>query len=239
MPACRILSVFAVWTFAAVATANAMTVAPMHVEMSSVGFRSRAQITVVNTSGRPLPVEAVIHSLSLNEVGKQTISQAGEDFLVMPPQALIPPGATQNFRVQWLGDPLMAQSRSYLLSINQIPVKLPKLGVGVQVVLGMGVMINVAPPGGSPSMQVVATGVATDKSGKRYPTITVLNKSNVHALLPSASIHLSSGDWSASLPPQMVSDAIGIGLVQPGKRRQFRLPVALPAGVSKVQASLD
>ncbi len=240
MVANRILSVAgALMALAAVSAANAMTVAPMQVEMTSAGSRSHAQVSVVNTSDRPLPVEAAIKGLSLDEVGKQTITPAGEDFLVMPPQALIPPGATQNFRVQWLGDPLMAQSRSYLLLLNQIPLKLPKSGIGVQVVLGMGVMINVAPPRGAPAMQVVATGVATDKSGKRYPTITVLNRSNVHALLPKATINLSAGAWSASLPPQTVSDTVGIGLIQPGKRRQFRLPVALPPGVSKVQASLD
>ena len=54
-----------------------------------------------------------------------------------------------------------------------------------------------------------------------------------------ASIRLSAGDWSSTLTPQTVGDRIGIGLVQPGKRREFKLPVELPPNVSKVQASLE
>ena len=41
-------------------------------------------------------------------------------FLVVPPQALMPPGATQNFRIQWVGEPQLCESQSYML-----PVELP------------------------------------------------------------------------------------------------------------------
>ena len=230
-------AVCAVTSFAPVA--QAMTVSPMQVEMISVGSRSHAQVSVVNTSDKPLPVEAVIERLIVDEAGRPKSTKAGEDFLIMPPQAMIPPGATQNFRVQWLGDPMMPQSQSFLLYMNQVPVKLPQGSNGVQVVMSMGVMINVAPATGSPAMKVVATGVTTDKAGKRFPTITVENTSNVHALLPNATINLASGNWSNTLTPRSIGDRIGIGLVQPGRRRKFTLPVELPAGVSNIQASLE
>ncbi|MEQ1576202.1 MAG: fimbria/pilus periplasmic chaperone [Hyphomicrobium sp.] len=236
----RSLILSAIWTFVpAIAVAQAMTVSPMQVEMISAGKYSHAQVSVVNTSDQPLPVEAVIQRLTLDEAGRPKTSKAGEEFLVMPPQAMIPPGATQNFRVQWLGDPMMAQSQSFLLYMNQIPVKLPAGKSGVQVVMSMGVMINVAPPQGTPSMKVVQTGIATDKNGKRFPTITVENTSTIHALLPQATINLVSGNWSSTLTPRSIGDRIGIGLVQPGKRRKFTLPVELPAGVSNIQASLE
>jgi fimbrial chaperone protein len=221
------------------APASALTVSPMQVEMVSVGKGSHAQVSVVNNSGQPLPVEAVIRRMTLDESGASKTSQAGEDFLIMPPQALIPPGATQNFRVQWLGDPMLAQSQSYYLFMNQIPVKLPQGKNGVQVVMSMGVMINVAPAQGAPAMKVVATSVTTDKSGKKVPVITVENTSNFHALLPNATINLSSGNWSSTLSPRALGDGIGIGLVQPGQRRRFTLPVELPPGVANVQASLS
>lgn len=223
----------------AASAATAMTVSPMQVEMISAGARSRAQVSVVNNSDRPMPVEAVLQRLTLDENGKQKVSKAGEDFLVMPPQAMIPPGATQNFRIQWLGDPMMAQSQSFILAINQVPVKLPDRRAGVQFVMGLGVMVNVAPAQGSPELKVVSTGIVTDKSGRKYPTITVQNTSNVHALLPDAAIQLSSGSWSQNLPPKSISDRVGIGLVQPGAKRKFTLPAELPPGVSSVQASVQ
>jgi fimbrial chaperone protein len=219
--------------------ADAMTVAPIQVEMIAAGARSHAQITVVNNSAQPLPVEVTLQRATLDEAGVPKRSPAGDEFLVMPQQALIAPGATQKFRVQWLGDPLIEQSQSFLLYVNQIPVKMPQGKSGVQMVASMGVMINVAPPQGAPALKVVGTGVVTDKAGKRRPTITVQNPSRVHALLPQSTIHLNSGSWASTLSPRQLSERIGIGLVQPGKRRRFVLPVDLPAGVTSVQASLE
>jgi fimbrial chaperone protein len=220
--------------------ADAITVSPMNIEMISVGPRSHALVSVVNDSDLPLPIEAALSVLTLDENGKaRGKGAASDDFLIMPPQALIPPGATQNFRVQWLGDPAMEGSKSYLLYLNQIPVKQPKGQSGVQVVVSMGVMINVAPAKGEPHLKVVATSVATDKSGRRIPVITVENTSRVHALLPKATIHLASGSWTSTLTPRAIGDRIGIGLVQPGKRRRFKLPVALPASVGRVRADVE
>jgi len=239
MKSLRSLVLSGVWVLFSAIAAQAMTVSPLQVEMISVGKRSHAQVSVVNNSNEPLPIEAVIHRMTLDENGKSKTVKAGEDFLIMPPQALIPPGATQNFRVQWLGEPMLAKSQSFLLFINQIPVKLPQGTRGVQVVMGMGVMINVAPAEGTPAMKIVSTGITTDKAGRRAPLITVENTSNVHALLPKATINLASGAWSSTLTPSTHSDRIGIGLVQPGQRRKFTLPVELPASVSSVQASLS
>lgn len=138
--------------------ADAMTVSPLQVEMSAVGQRANGRVTVVNTSNRPLPVEAVIERLTLDENGKQKTQKAGEEFLIMPPQAMIPPGGTQNFRLQWLGDPMMERSQSFMLFINQIPVKMPKGQSGVQVVMGMGVMMGLR------GFQSAAFGAPTTQS---------------------------------------------------------------------------
>ena len=143
--------------------ARAFTVSPLQLEMTSAGQRSRGQITVVNDGETPMPVEAVVQRLSLDEAGRQTTSKAGEEFLVMPPQAIIPPGATQNFRIQWLGEPMLAKSESFVLAISQVPVKLEKSKPRVQVVMALGVMINVAPPEGAPALNVVGTGVTTER----------------------------------------------------------------------------
>jgi fimbrial chaperone protein len=217
---------------------RAMTVTPTHVEMLSVGNGSHARITVVNTGDIPLPVEAIIRRATLDDRGVPTTTEAGEDFLIMPPQALIPPGATQNFRIQWLGEPLLETSQSFLLYMTQIPLKPPAGGSVMQLVASIGVMINVAPPQGTPRLQVVDTSVVADSRG-RHPMITVKNPSHMHALLPQATIRLSGQDWSQSLPPGALSETIGIGLVQPGLQRKFVLPVDLPPHVTSLDASVE
>ena len=69
--------------------------------------------------------------------------------------------------------------------------------------------------------------------------ITVMNPSKVHALLPQSSISLTSANWSQTLSPATLSERIGIGLVQPGHRRTFVLPVDVPPLANRIQARLD
>ena len=113
------------------------------------------------------------------------------------------------------------------------------LGIHPNVLTLIGVLINVAPPQGVPDLKLVGTGVAVEKPGKHHPTITVENATPVHALLQQATVKLSSGSWSQTLSPAEIGQKIGSGLVQPGKRRKFTLPVDLPPGVTKVEASID
>ncbi len=220
------------------ASANAMSVTPIHVEMKSVGGPSRSQVTVLNTGKAPMPVETMLERLQLDEEGKRKTSKAGEEFLVFPPQAIIPPGGTQVFRLQWVGEPNLAQSQSYIFNISQVPVQFPKGQSKVQVVMGFGVIINVGPNGVDPALKIVGSGIMNDK-GKRRAFITVENPTKTHALLPEGRLNIAGQGWSQSLTHAEIREKIGIGLVQPGKRRKFVMPFDVPAGVANVQASLD
>lgn len=220
-------------------SAQATSVSPIELEMTSLGTNSRSQVTVSNTTAAPLALEATISRLELGENGEQSLTKAGDEFLVLPSQVLVPPGGTQVFRVQWVGSPNLSRSQSYRLALTQIPVKLPQSQSAVQVVMSFGVVINVAPPQGQPELKLVSTGIAVEKAGKHHPTITVENATAVHALLEQATVKVSSGSWTQTLTPTEIGQKVGMGLVQPGKRRKFVLPVDLPANVTNVEASVD
>jgi P pilus assembly chaperone PapD len=194
---------------------------------------------VSNSSQAPLALETTVQRMDLDENGRQTLSKAEADFLIFPPQAMVVPGATQVFRVEWVGEPELPESRSFLLSLAQIPLKNAKAQSTVQVIMSMGVLINVAPPKGVPQIRVVDVGIESGSGGRRQPTITVENPSQVHALLKDATIRVSQGSWSKTLSPTDFSQMVGAGLVQPGKRRRFTLPIDLPASVKAVQADVD
>ena len=223
----------------AISAAQAMSVTPIHVEMASAGNNSRTQVTVHNNGKDPLPVETALERLTLDENGNRKTAKAGDDFLVFPPQAIIPAGGTQVFRLQWVGEPMLAQSQSYMMSVSQVPVKLPKGQSKLQVVMSFGVVINVAPPQAQPALKVVGSGLTTDGKGKRRPFVTVENPTKFHALLPDGKLSLAGPGWQHTLSQTEMREKLGIGLVQPGKRRRFVLPLDLPANVSSVQASLD
>jgi fimbrial chaperone protein len=221
--------------------AQAMGISPVQLELQSAGSTSRSMLTVDNKSGAPLPVEITIKRMTQDENGTRKYHPDGaNEFLILPPQAMIPPGGSQVFRVQWVGEPQLDQSKSYMFFANQVPVKLPTNTSGVQMVTSMGAMINVAPPQSQGDLKLVSTGIEIDKkSGKRHPTLTVENPTKTHALLPKAAIKLQAGGWQESYAPDSLLSQIGIGLVPPGQRRKFVLPAVLPQGVTSVQASLQ
>ena len=206
-----------------------MGVTPIHAEMTSAGRGSRTQVSVVNNSRAPLPVEVVTQRLAIDHSGGRKMSKAGDQFLIFPPQALIPPGGTQVFRIQWVGQPDLKSSESYMINFDQIPVKMPKGKSAVQVVLGFGVMVNVAPPRGVADLKVSGTGTTRDqKTGKLRPTVTIVNNAPVHGLVPDGKLRVSAGSWSHTFTATEMREKIGIGLVQPGKRR--RSSAGRPAG---------
>jgi fimbrial chaperone protein len=225
--------------FGLAGTAEAMSVSPVQVEMTSAGSASRSQVTVRNSGTTPLPVETSLQALQLDAKGVRTLSPAGEDFLVFPPQAMIPAGGTQVFRLQWVGDPALAKSQSYMFTVSEVPVKFPKGQSKIQVVMGFGVVIDVAAAGVMPSLTVVSSKLAKDKQGNQRAVLIVENPTTTHALLPDGSISLSGEGWSKTLNSTQLRDTIGIGLVQPGMRRRFVLPVTVPASVTNLQVSLD
>ena len=219
--------------------AKAMSISPTHIEMTTLGPDSRADIRVFNGSDMPLPIETVISRVTRDAKGNKIVRRNEADFLVLPMQAMIPPGRSQILKVQWLGEPLIEESRAYRLHINQLPVAQPGQGKAVRIVLSFAVIVNVAPPKGQPDLQLVKTDITRSRAGKRVPALTVTNRSKVHARLPEARIHLSGGGWSRVLSPGVLEGLIGIGTVMPGQTRTFEIPLTLPDNVGSVEARLD
>ncbi len=230
-------------TFTAITTHNlvshAMGVNPVVMEMTSAGRGSKGSIRVINDGKNKLPVEIVISRVELGPEGEQSLRPAGEEFLVFPPQALVPPGATQNFRVQWVGNPDIPESQSYIFSVNQVPVKMPKGQSGVQLVFNFGTVVNVGPPSGTPAIKLLKSEISKDRRGNRRPTITLKNSSNVHARLSDATVKLSGNGWSETMTPAILRQRLGVGLIQPGKIRKLVLPVDIPANVTDIRTEIE
>lgn len=218
--------------------AKAFSVSPTHIELLSAGRAGRSQIVVRNTNAVPLPIEVSVDRFKLDENGRRRNIEAGNDFLVFPAQALIPPGGTQVFRLQWVGEPLIAESQSYIVNVAQIPVRVPKGHSGLQVAVSFGALVNVAPPRAQAKLDLVATDIVTDQSGRRFPMVTVQNPSHKHALFTRSTVRLSGDGWDVTVPSSELQQRVGIGLVQPGSRRKFVLPFPIPKNARRIRASL-
>ncbi len=231
------------FAFAPFSVAEAMSVTPIVIDMSSIGRDSRSQISVTNTAASDIPVAITIEEATVSTTGVVTTSPAGDHFVVYPSQALIKPGATQRFRVQWVGEPDLAKSRTFIFSAAQQPVALPDGVSGIQILYNFEVVVSVAPPRQRATMNV-AEAAFEMVEGKRRAALTVLNPGNVHAYLSGARLQLEGKDaagkqiWAKTLTPEELAQVVGIGLVQAGATRRFIIPIDLPEGGETITASV-
>ena len=101
--------------------AVAMTVQPVILNLTLSGSGMAQLITVENTFATPLPVELRVQSLDFDQNGIKETGKDPGDLLIFPPQAMIQPGQTQSFRVQYVGDPDLKTSKHYYVTVAQRP----------------------------------------------------------------------------------------------------------------------
>lgn len=220
---------------------QAMSVSPILTDLTSTGSSNRSTITVVNTGVTPLPVEVNVNLMELKENGERELTPNDEDFLIFPPQAMVPSGASQVFRVQWAGDPDLAQSRSYAFLVNQIPIEPQDGGTVLELIYSVVVYVNVSPIEGESDLRLVRVAPTSESDGGRKVELVVENRGNHHDYLSRDRILLkaASGGWSREIRSSEFASSIGIGLVQPGHTRRFVLPVAPPADAATLTAELS
>ncbi len=205
---------------------RAMTLTPMSIELTAGGNRSHAQFQVGNDSPAPLPIEIIVERLSYSENGNRQSSAAADELAIFPATALIPPGGTQTFRVQWVGSPDLGRSQSFVVTARQLPVKWKADGhARVQIVTAFGAIVNVAPLAGISDLKLVSSSPTKTAQGKPAVSILVENPSDVHALLSNSIIRVGS----QSVNPETIRTMVGIGVVEPRKRRRFLVPLQGPA----------
>lgn len=238
-------------------TAQAFSIEPTFLDMKPVGRGSRSSITVRNSSNRPFPVEVIVSRLTMTENGDVDSRPAEADFLVFPPQAIITPNGLQNFRVQWIGDPGLAEGRIYDITISQVLVDDPadtpsaqgnQTSLSVSLALAFGAVVNMPALSGDPAPVVGPARLVRDAKGQVMMEAVIENRSNQNFLMVKNRTTLSLFDgagvslWSRTYDADALLRIFGLGVVQPNKRRTVRIPLtdapesALRAAVS---ASMD
>jgi P pilus assembly chaperone PapD len=210
--------------------AAALSVAPLVLELSSGSANRSAQFLVENDSASSKPVEVAVYEVEVAENGEQRRRPASSDFLIFPATRLLAPHSRQLFKVQWVGNPL-PKSKTFIFALNELPVKMPEQKSGVQVIFNFDIIANVAPPSGTHTLDVVSSGLV-NQNGHRYPSLLLSNTGNAHAKLSDAVVTFRVGAWSRTLTPGELQSLLGAALVQPGRRRNFVIPVDVPAQAS-------
>ena len=230
------------------AVAEAMRVSPMVVEMGTSGTNAVARVEVQNLNRGNLPFETRITRLTYDQNGNATETPADSDFLVFPPQGVLPQGARQVIRLQWVGGTEIPASQAYYLSVNQLPVTLGPGEHGqtageVQIVYHMKALVVVSPANAQPDVR--ATAVRQIEYQPPAPSadaplppkvsgieVSLRNEGRRHAMMAGLRwiVEGTGRDGRRlrlAIPPEDLNRLIGTGYIAPlGGTRTFQIPLS-------------
>jgi fimbrial chaperone protein len=228
--------------FGAPTPAEAMTVQPVIIDLTPGGRQSTALVQVENSGTDPLPVELRVSRAVLDSNGVTVGEEAPDDLLIFPPQAIIPPGQTQSFRIQYIGDPDMERSQHYFVTVAQLPVQLPEGTSAIQIVYNFNVIVSVAAPGKTASItvgggEIVPAVAATEDTPGRGPTIafTATNTGDNYDYLINGRLRFvqrnAAGQeiFRQTLTGEQIQQQIGFGLIGAGVTRRIATTLELPS----------
>lgn len=211
------------------APAAAFEVSPIRVDLNA-GAGATTTISIRNSSETPMPIEAFATRRVLTIDGQQSFQPADEDWLLFPPQVIVPAGETRALRAQYLGDPTVAQTQAYVVNIAQVPVE-PVEGAQISVVFQFGVAVYVNPPGGVADLEVNSAAVEGEDL-----VVNVTNTGARYGILSQFELEADGGGGSLSLAGQALAERTDNPLILPGDTRVFRIREAAQIGGGAVTA---
>ena len=222
----------------------AMTVQPVAVDLRMAGRENSAPIRVENNGPNPLPVEVRIVETDFSAESVRASDRPTDDIIAFPPQAIIPPGATQVFRLQYVGDPDGDRSRHYYAEVAQQPVELPEGQSAIQILYNFQVMVNVASIiAGDPQLSLVGSEIATNSDGKPVVAFTVQNAGRNYGYLSQGALTIRHTDASGretlqrTMSANEIQQNIGYGLVGPEMSRRFITAIELETADGQLEVS--
>lgn len=222
--------------------AQAARVSPMIAEVRPLGRGSIARVELTNDSQAEFPIEVQMFRGVISEEGELELTPADEDFLVFPAQRVVPARSQQVFRVQYIGEPELAASQIYYMQIRQIPVKVAPDQSQVQVVVNFNVLVNVIPEGSVPEpvVESVRPAIREDVSGIE---VRLANHGTRYFTAGTRPWQVSGTAedgtvFEVRLPPEEMSQLIGVGVVAPGRARIFFIPTEKPLVEGTIQAEV-
>lgn len=199
---------------------------PMIYELRPTGARATTTVRVENVQSGPISIELTAQSRSFDLDGVETNASAEDDFLIFPPQATVQPGRTQSFRVQYVGDPEIATSKSYLITVAQLPVQLRRDASGVDIAVNFATSAHVVPENARADIKVES--VRRTSAGVEA---IVSNAGGAYAALVFSkwTVTNAAGE-KLVLDGEPLGAMLGNSLVLPGAKRRF--VVKAPANIA-------
>lgn len=202
------------------AFAHAFKVEPMSAEMAPLGKRSQMTMRIENSSPEQLTVELYPLSMTMDEYGKETITEADNELLVIPVTAIIEPGRSQSVMVRYLGDPAITESKAYRIAVKQVAVERASKKQGqVNLLLQFNTLINVRPQNTFPELAVKSI---TQNESNNW-VLEVSNTGNSYGRLTQTTWKVTDGRQSQYLKGSDIATRIPGTLILPHSTRYLEM----------------
>jgi fimbrial chaperone protein len=242
-PKSAIYGALAVAACASIATAvYAMTVSPVVVDLQTSGQRMSQVVTIENKYSKPVVLEILTQEAEYTDEGLRGTGKPTDDLLVFPPQAQIAPGGTQAIRIQYVGDPDLAKSKHYFVTVAQLPVKLPDSDSAIQLLYNFQIVTGVSVAGKRPNIRVSSASSYSGGDGKPRVLLTLNNDADTYGYLSSGSLRIVQKDaagkeiFKKTMDGEQISQEIGFGLIGAGQIRKLQTGIILPTSGGSVEA---
>ncbi len=209
--------------------ALALLVQPILITLTSSGSGATGAIEVINDRNRPIAVEVTVNKLAVPERGEVVVTpDDGADFQIFPPIANIAPGARQVFRIRWIGEPNLPESKMFMFSTSELPVSTnPTAQSAVEVLYAIQSVVTVRPPQARADIAIAEVRRAEGRDGKKGVEIVFANQGPSHGFVNNADLKLrvEGVSWERDFGPAELNNVFGLGLVPPNARRAMFIPI--------------
>jgi fimbrial chaperone protein len=207
-------------------------------------FPSRNQVSrsfqIRSTGDEPVAVQVTATKRIVDINGEESNPEAEDDFIVYPPQMIIPPGKSQTVRIAWVGDEVSSEQLSYRVIVEQLPVNLPV----IEQIQDEGVRLNikalyvyvlaayVTPNGAAPNLVLESATSQKSQDEKDELVLIFENQGTAYQKLNGLVLNLISNQGQTiTLQGEQLKGVIGENILA-GNKRRFVLPwpKELPVG---------
>jgi fimbrial chaperone protein len=228
--------------------ANAMQVRPVVMDLGATARTMGSQLELGNGFDQAITLEITAREFFLpTTAGGEATYGDGADIVIFPAQAVVAPSATRTVRVQFVGSPIVPKSRHFIITVAQLPVRLPEGESAVQVLYNFQVLVNVGVPGVQSQLEIVSSSVKAVAETRAVPVLTVRNTAQTYGYLGEQRLILTQVDgtgrqiFSQRFSPSELQQLLGLGMVGPGQTREIEMSLDLPSrtGVLSAQLTLE
>lgn len=221
---------------------HAYELEPIVVQLAPAGNGSVQSMTVTNTHDVPIAIEVAVYRREQNVDGTEEREEELEDILLTPPQMVIAPGASQTFKVRYVGPQDIQRERTYRVVTEQLPIRLKEehrddFSAQVSMRYRYEAALYVVPPQREPAFRLL-DAKPVEANGERFLDLDIASEGNMRAILQDPRLTLEGASGSTTLSGEEIGALEGLNILA-GNHRQVRLPWPESVPFGEVETSLE